>query len=194
MTLDVRPLAIDNMSLSFRTKNVPASVEDVKRLEIRTGGLPSDYRKFLLECNGGEFPDRSRFRVENGEWSILKRLFSISELPDEASRLSESIASDFLPIGSDIGGNRLCICVKGEVSGHVVFWDHEHGKDDPEDDFEPVFFVANTFQIFLDSLRPDSVHRVGRIEELGMNGTVQEFEGGSAEEGRFLKLMSTGAQ
>jgi hypothetical protein len=62
---------------------------------------------------------------------------------------------NIIPIGSDPGGNQICISVSGPDQGHVYFWDHEK-EADPDDNEEPgydnLYFVAHSFSDFLNGL------------------------------------------
>ena len=71
------------------------------------------------------------------------------------------IHSDLLPIGEDPGGNIICLGLKSKRRGKVYFWDHEREEMPPDDappDWEPgysnVSFVANSFDEFFFSLKP----------------------------------------
>jgi hypothetical protein len=128
-----------------------------------------------LKFNGGENPDRSVFRVETGEKSIVRSLFSVQQIFDEVKKLRAFLSPEMVPIGNDVGGNRLCISIAGDSVGHVFFWDHEIGKEGPEDRYEPVFFVARSFNEFLDLLTAPELRKVGEIERLGRFGIANEI-------------------
>ena len=163
------------MKLQFHSRGPSIDLKKIEELEEFLGSiLPEDYRIFLLNYNGGEGPDRSIFRVETGEKSILQRLFSVQQMPDEITRLRDELSPELIPIGTDIGGNRLCLSLQGETKGQVSFWDHELGKEDAEDIYEPVFFVARSFNEFLAALSAQPAPKVSEIERLGRSGTREE--------------------
>ena len=89
--------------------------------------LPEEYRKFLLENNGGiPNPNRNKnpdgivtyiFGMHNGEYyaSLYKHI----------DMLNKRLPFSSLPIASDPFGNIFIMSVHPEDFGHIYFWDHE---------------------------------------------------------------------
>ena len=99
------------------------------RFEDRIGSpLPPDYRRFLLEHNGGRpetefWVDPPGVSIDNF-FSLGKRgLDSVYDL--EWNRRTLGLSSAYLPIATDAGGNALALCLIGDDAGAVYFWDHE---------------------------------------------------------------------
>jgi hypothetical protein len=143
-------------------------LEEVKLREVEQligSPLPADYRAFLLTHNGGK-PSLTGFRMERegrgySESSVAwlygiqdgGEFFNSFELHYRGLR--GRMPAHIIPIGSDPGGNQICISVAGPDLGRVYFWDHEK-EADPDEDEEPgydnLYFVANSFSDFLNGL------------------------------------------
>lgn len=118
-----------------------------KRLRLR---LPDDYRRFLLESNGC-VPESNIFYIEGENNSGVREFFSIDQAIDEKTAMEDRIPPPALPIADDECGN--LICLKYSNAGWcVVFWDHET---------EQVFELAESFDGFLQCLRPFGIDDIG---------------------------------
>jgi SMI1-KNR4 cell-wall len=104
--------------------------------ELRLGTrLPEDYRKFLVECNGGYVggalwftgPTPSGEEADAGVHHVgglrKERCFSLTW---NQERYSGRPRSELLWIMDDPFGNAICLGVRGERRGRVFFWDHEN--------------------------------------------------------------------
>jgi hypothetical protein len=135
--------------------------------------LPTDYRRFLLQHNGGH-PEPDAFLLNAGygeeENSVMcffpmrdlklgnVRVADLEELrtwplhcawDDLQSDLKNlyaeaGIEEPLLPTGTDGSSNYICIVLDGARRGTVVFLDHETGETHP---------LAKDFTSFLGSLR-----------------------------------------
>jgi hypothetical protein len=147
---------------------------DVAALEQRIDHrLPDDYRRFLLEVNGG------RLAIENttivlpgrGPFTIVNMLFSLND-PNESNDLlrwaMEKLSSshsplpsrDLLFIGYDDGGGRILLALAGEHRGTVWF---ENTADPRPEDANPrvewfkrrdMKKLADSFEAFMGLLEP----------------------------------------
>jgi hypothetical protein len=125
-------------------------------------GLPKDYRKFLLEHNGGE-PTPNVFKLGATDSSGLRSFFCI--YPDKYDDLLWNlnvyhgrVPKNIFPIGSDSFGNLICISVMGSDRGKIYFWDHEmEAGDDEEADYTNLTLIADSFEEFLNSLHEQDV-------------------------------------
>jgi hypothetical protein len=146
------------------------SEETINQLEQTIGySLPSDYKVFLADFGGVAFYKYAIFAIQGtskpDSGSILSTFYGVLPnypLEDIATLYTDykgRIPSDLLPIGEDPGGNIICLGLAGEMRGKVYFWGH-HGEVVPDKGCEPgstnVFFVANSFEEFLYSLKPDA--------------------------------------
>src|SRR5262245_57163825 len=86
--------------------NPPASESMISSAEEKIGArLPSSYRGFLLEANGGEGT------VGDG----YVRLWSVQDVRVDVDRkLGTADPHKFILIGSDGGGEAICIHIEGE--------------------------------------------------------------------------------
>ena len=138
---------------------------DVAAFETRIGfALPDDYRRFLLDVNGGRTDeDHSQFGS-----NVLNRLFSLND-PDDESRdiwtrheraLPTLPAPSLLFVGHDDGGARILVSMDDEHRGEV--WMQLTTDARPEDANPRVLWhdrrdmkkLANSFESFLRSLGP----------------------------------------
>lgn len=144
----------------------PLEEAKLKEMERVIGSpLPPDYRAFLLRYNGGQpFPSGFRMKREGRGYSesCVAWLYGIQDGGEFFNSFEFHYRSclgrmppNIVPIGSDPGGNQICISIAGRDLGHVYFWDHER-EADPDEGEEPgydnLYFVADSFSAFLASL------------------------------------------
>ncbi|MCB0278326.1 MAG: SMI1/KNR4 family protein, partial [Calditrichaeota bacterium] len=131
------------MEISKRNKNV--SYEEIIEFEIKNNfSFDSDFREFLLECNGG-IPTENQFDiVQTNNSAGITYFFSLTEIEDKYK--SKRLLSLYIAIAEATGDNYICI---SKQSGNVFFWDHEFDHKG-EDAF---FLLAKNFNAFLDCLR-----------------------------------------
>jgi hypothetical protein len=120
--------------------------------------LPEPYRLFLLERNGGR-PERDVFDVPGSEINPVVRLhffFGIDD-PEESCNLAwnldeyaDRIPSGLMPIATTEGADKICLELRGEARGRILFWD---GYE--EDGEKKLLPVAPTFEAFVNQLRRD---------------------------------------
>lgn len=119
--------------------------------------LPDDYRRFLLEHNGGfPVPDCVRFTEAGRQTaSDVFCFFAISDKPAWASvewhldTYSGRLPKNTVPIARDSCGNLWLLGMRGENPGSVYFWDHGSYDTFDETDLNNWPRVAAGFQEFL---------------------------------------------
>jgi cell wall assembly regulator SMI1 len=146
------------------------SKADIARVEANLGRrFPDDYRRFLLEFNGGR-PDveNSAFPFRTGGGSVLHTLYGIKPALKandlERTTLGEWDMEDYamprtlIPIGYDVFGNTLCLGVAGEELNKVYFRDMERLPEKPPTKpwamMKGYFKLADSFAEFLSLLGP----------------------------------------
>ena len=149
-------------SLIINEPYQPATEYDVSSLENKLGiSLPSDYRQFLFSYNGGGRPDPCLFPIAGNtaddhgivEWLYVINVEDQFDLVDVIEVYEERLPPELLPIAEDPGGNLICLSVSGPNRGKVYFWDHEgEGKSGEASTYSNVYYVADSFQAFIDSL------------------------------------------
>jgi hypothetical protein len=133
---------------------------DILALEKKIGtNLPADYKEFLMRSNGGR-PDPKFFPIrgfENNPFGQVQGFLGIDD-PEESCRLDWKyrafrgrIPANFFPIACEDGGSLICLCLSGPDTGHVYYWNY-YGEAKPSVG-DNVYFIAETFQGFLDSLQ-----------------------------------------
>lgn len=121
--------------------------------------LPKDYVKFLLDYNGGSpVPDAFDFKDGTGGSSVryfhgLRKNADDDDLLRNIDVYKDRMPSDFLPIASDFGGNKIVIAVSGQYYGRLFFWDHENEVDEGFiAGVENMSLIADSFSVFLSGL------------------------------------------
>ncbi|MGK3998678.1 SMI1/KNR4 family protein [Sorangium sp. So ce1024] len=136
------------------------SDNDIANFEERLGAvLPEDYRRFLLEFNGGSpTPDTVNIEGLPGAYADVQTFFGIgrtiesSNLDWNLATLTERLEAGMLPIAVDSGGNVFCLAIQGHRRGSVLYCDLESVFGNlaatPQ-----LFEVAPNFDAFISQLR-----------------------------------------
>lgn len=123
--------------------------------------LPTDYRRFLLQHNGG-FPSPDCVMIKEDGRTTATDVFCFHCLGDErpwanlewhCKAFDGRLPKDTLPIGHDSCGNLWLLNVAPDQDGSIAFWDHGSFDTFDETDFAAWPRVANSFQEFIDGLR-----------------------------------------
>ena len=132
--------------------------------EIETA-LPFEYRQFLIQT-GGETPKKNSFSIGSGGevWETDVSFFGLQtgayclySVPDNFKEYVGRIPRHLVPIGSDPGGNLICISVAEGTHGQIFFADHDYFTyDDQEPAEDGAQFLSLSFQDFFGSLRERS--------------------------------------
>jgi hypothetical protein len=142
--------------------------DDLRRFERGLGHeLPADYRRFVLEVNGGYAPSANCvFRVRRDE-TVLNSLYSLNA-PNETDDLTtrqlypkypdNNLPKDALAIGYDETGGRIVLPLDGPHRGEVWHIETEDppAESNPRDWFDRrnVSRLAGSFAEFIAGLRP----------------------------------------
>lgn len=117
--------------------------------------LPLDYRKFLLQSNGGKpIADKNLYPptivtyilgMHNGEY--------YSSLYKHIEMFKNRLPFSTFPIATDPFGNLFIMSLHEENHGHIYFWDHE-GEPEIQDGHyvDNCSFVAYSFTEFIEKL------------------------------------------
>lgn len=144
----------------FEDERKQLTLQEIEQAEIRIGKkFPMEYKKFLLEHNGGT-PERTEFEFTDtfGEPSdsLIHYFLAIYDeegydnLESECDNLDDRMLPNILPIASDPFGNLICISVEGGDKGKIYFWDHE--LETVEASYENLSLIANSFSEFMNLL------------------------------------------
>lgn len=136
----------------------PTNEEAIQRLEkIISAKLPDDYRKFLLDHNGGR-PKPDGVPVPKHPEKILPiMVFHGIAVDVETSCIDwnlevmrNRLPDKMLPVATSDFGDLYCMDLSDKHYGYVYFWDHndECGKDCRDN----IYFVSNSFTSFLERL------------------------------------------
>lgn len=117
--------------------------------------LPDDYKKFLLEHNGGDpVPSTNRTPETFVQW-----IYGIQDEENWASLewnidiYDERIPFKTIPIATDPGGNQFLLSYRPDSYGEIWFWDHENEcETSAKDYFDNIIKSANSFSDFVNNL------------------------------------------
>jgi cell wall assembly regulator SMI1 len=153
-----RPIEFEPSDAEPLTESELESVE--RELDVE---LPRDYRRFLLEQNGGRTVDDWVLDtpIAHSIGGVLPcDFYSVARSGQyDMSWMLDSyglhwLAAGVLPIAEDPGGNVICLSLRGDEYGSVYFWDHElgaHEGDLPSP--QGLTVVAESFEAFVSGLR-----------------------------------------
>lgn len=121
--------------------------------------FPKDFVEFLVTYNGGA-PSVGKFCFKDSDGGSSVRYFhGIRKKADSDDLLrnievyKERVPSDFVPIASDYGGNKIMLAVSGPMYGQVFFWDHENEADEGQmPTMQNMTLVSKNFTLFVASL------------------------------------------
>lgn len=154
--------------LTFLKTRAPASEADIRDFERRWElKLPSSFRQFCLEVNGGMpdslndfFPVESRFTEFWDEYGSpdgpvgvgvawFESIVGDRSVDHTMQGLTDSgqLLPNRVPFAHEGCGNLLMLSVAAEDFGAVYYWEHEFQKD---------FRIADSFDDFMDGLSPYS--------------------------------------
>ena len=147
--------------MSIESHGPKLSEADVSELETRLdSALPEQYRKFLLEFNGGApTPDIVKVEGLPGGAADVQVLFGIrrevksSCLEWNIEALAERLEKSLLPIASDSGGSVFCLSLREGDRGAVLYCDLQSVFGNLE--ARPALYpVSSDFEAFLNGLQP----------------------------------------
>ncbi|MFD3162899.1 SMI1/KNR4 family protein [Herpetosiphon sp. NSE202] len=160
------------MNITIVDGFAPTNEQAVAAFEQELGcRLPEDYRAFLLEHNGGQ-PELTVFNMHSNlmpdDQSIIHYFLSLDPAAESSeirqvirtyTKYETRIPAELLPIAHDLGGNLICLGIRGEQRGKVYFWDHEFELEAEEmgDLYYNVSCCSPSFQAFVESLLPESI-------------------------------------
>ncbi|MDH5641621.1 MAG: SMI1/KNR4 family protein [Nitrospira sp.] len=100
--------------------------QDISVFEKVIGGrLPSTYRRFLLEHNGGRPEPSSTKNIAFSEFYGLKTKKKYCDLLAVYRVMRERLPKEMMSIGDSAFGDQICLVIKGKNRGKLYFWDHE---------------------------------------------------------------------
>ena len=145
----------------YNETNKYLSQLDLNNIEEKIGfNFPADYKRFLLQFNGGK-PEKEVFNMINNS-SIVDRFFGFCEneyrnaLRYYGVVYNKRIPSNTFPIGKDPGGNLILISISGSDYGKIYFWDHNwEAEEGREPDYSNLTLIADSFDEFVNNLKDE---------------------------------------
>ena len=135
------------------------SQQDILDIENRLNiQLPDDYKKFLMNTNGGTFEQSSTRPVpvpSLKEEIYLDVLFGVVEGNDLNllywnEKYSDEILENAVLIGFDLMQGFIVLITDAE-NGGIYYWDDSYHFD-VSDDKNNMYYLANDFKTFFDEL------------------------------------------
>jgi hypothetical protein len=163
---------VDEFVVAIKDKALPCPLGRLAKFERAIGQvLPDDYRRFLMECNGGYVGGRFWFRGPTPECKPADAgVHHIGGFQDDSCVSLEAryeryqgddpprIPRALVWIMDDPFGNAICLGVKGKCRGRVYFWDHEREPDESWNGTQAsagnLQLLANSFTEFVAGLGP----------------------------------------
>ena len=136
--------------------------DEIEHLEKEFGVLPHDYKNFLLSENLKIYNGKYYF-IDNypyGTCSDVGFLYALYKDGEKTYDISNVYDIDwmrvdnFIAIGHDSGGAKICIDLRPETKGHIYFYDTE-GFDGQKFE-EMIYKIANSFTEFIENLKDES--------------------------------------
>lgn len=121
--------------------------------------LPEDYRKFMLEFNGGRPVPEDAFDVPQCDQSSgVNRFCPIDEndangLLTKRMHLDGRIPPNMLVIAGAACGDLVLLTIQGDDAGSVFYWDHEDELASGPPLYANTYRVADSFSEFYRGLR-----------------------------------------
>jgi hypothetical protein len=158
------------MTIKIINKGKKISERDIIATQnILNCEFPGDYRKFLLETNGGK-PETNEFDIPDMDNSSgINEFLSLNEIALQKKQYGDRFCHNVLPIAYAEGGNFVCIAI-GEKAG-VYFWDHEYETEgDKSATWGNMFRLASTFSDFFEKIHKFDINQIklkpGQITEI----------------------------
>jgi hypothetical protein len=168
------------MAVQFESWPPPVTDHEISAFEANLpAGLPSDYRAFLLQQDGGE-PEPNWWPPETGVDAGVREFYGLSEDLPSFSRLqaarevfSDRVPDHLLPIGYDGTGGQMCVALTGEDTGSIWYYDPEFEFDDDDPDPDLLVRVCGSFGELLSTLEPKPSYEEMRRRVLAAAGSGQ---------------------
>jgi hypothetical protein len=151
------------MTIEMVQNNASTTREAIAALEQAIGLTPpSSYRTFLLATNGGR-PVLPTFPITNLPLNPLGSVnyffgitskFEVYQLAWQYHFHKGRIPAGILLIAGNAGSDFICLDLRNKKE-RVVFWDYAHFWSTGEWRESDLYFIANSFEAFLKSLRPN---------------------------------------
>jgi len=146
------------MTVMITDAGSPLTAEELEKFEAHLQvRLPEEYRRFLLEYNGGR-PEPNLFTFQDQEdGSDCHYLLGLNGTDGFDLRPFIETHKDRLPAGLftiayDSLGNLICLSTRKEDAGKIYFWDHQtHGKQG-----QAPTLVAENFETFLNGFKSET--------------------------------------
>jgi len=142
----------------IRSTSKKVTLSDISEFEAAWNiRLPESYINFLLQYNGGT-PEPNNFLIT--DWDLEGMVDTFYGLHEGVYGLNynnrvfkDRIPDHCITIGTDPGGNQICLSLGESNYGYIYFWDHEEECDEGEHaDYSNIGLISKSFHDLLSSL------------------------------------------
>jgi hypothetical protein len=156
--------------LGFTDYQPPVNAEVLAQFENKIGArCPEDYRQFLLTLDGGSTePKKGTSLSIRGKAPRSREILEFFCVKDRIGHTIDNALDGYdfnvrvpnliIPIGRFIGDYMPCISLRTKDYGHIYVWGPMSLWEDEAEEYEQseddLFFLANSFNEFLDMLKP----------------------------------------
>jgi hypothetical protein len=166
------------MAVRIKMSRQPLDQNSLQQFESTLPApFTDDYRKFLLNFNGGR-PEANVFDIPGFGQAGVSEFFGIltekedGDLRAESLRMKARIPSEMLAVADAEGGNLLLLALTGPDRGAVYLWDHEFEAEEGETPRrDTIHIVAKSFQTFFAALEKFDPSKV----QLGKHQVVKKI-------------------
>ncbi|MCA9038854.1 MAG: SMI1/KNR4 family protein [Planctomycetaceae bacterium] len=158
------------MNVKFEPSRHQASNDDILAFEKQWKiHFPMEYREFLRTSNGGFISESNYLLADGYGQTCVTNLFGIGveefrNLHRFLSELKDILPAGFLPIGDNesncyFRGNLFLMNLHSETDGNGVYYFRiaDAFRDGNEPNADYLHFVADSFQQFVDQIKPNTV-------------------------------------
>jgi hypothetical protein len=127
--------------------------------------FPESFKKIIFTFNAGE-PNKDSFDTDVTTGETFSKLLSINEgdpgnIFEVFEMIKDKLYDRIIPIGSDPGGNFICLDYRyDKLNPSVVFWHHEisldqlkKDEDIPSYELYEILQVSDNFSNFINNLK-----------------------------------------
>nr|WP_279233568.1 tetratricopeptide repeat protein [Clostridium estertheticum] len=156
--LNKKIIVYGNITIKDEEKSI--SIKDLNEFEEYIGNiLPEEYRRFILQCNGGKLNPYKFITKDKFIKSCAMNLLPLSnnKMPNikekyEIFNKGDLIPKNLLAIVMDPTESPICICLKGKNIGKIYYWNSAFEKDFVKPSYKNMHLVADNFDEFISGL------------------------------------------
>lgn len=137
-----------------------SSLEAIKNFEDEYDViLPQSYVEFLRSGENSQGMKVYKFThlYQGYQEDVIRNFREITDenrifdVRRELNSHKNQMPNKCIPIASTVFGDKIILCLTGEIYGQIFHWDHENQNE--EDLMVNMYFISSTFKDFINELR-----------------------------------------